>query len=93
MTKCLEICALVLPFGFATAALAQEAPAAAAAPAQAPAAVLTIPAGTQTSVRSTDAIEGNTAKLGARYRASIDDPVMVGSQTVVPALMALLPMN
>jgi hypothetical protein len=56
-----------------------------AAPAPRPAAaVLTIPAGTQITVRTIDAVDGNTAKAGARYRASIDDPVMVGSQTAIP---------
>jgi hypothetical protein len=48
------------------------------------AAVMTIPAGTQITVRTIDAIEGKNAKGGARYRASIDDPVMVGSQTAIP---------
>ena len=46
--------------------------------------VMTIPAGTQIAVRTIDAVDGNTAKPGARYRASIDDPVMVGSQTAIP---------
>lgn len=55
------------------------APPKAAAPA-----VLTIPAGTQVVVRTIDPIDGNTAKEGARYRATIDDPVMVGSQTAFP---------
>ena len=53
-------------------------------PAAASAAVLTIPAGTQITVRMIDAIDGTTAKAGARYRASIDDPVGVGSQTAIP---------
>jgi hypothetical protein len=35
-------------------------------------------------VRTVDAIDGKTAKVGARYRATIDDPVMIGSQTVIP---------
>lgn len=47
-------------------------------------AVLTIPAGTQITVRTIDAIDGKTAKAGARYRASIDDPVAVGSQAAIP---------
>src|SRR5271163_5180286 len=41
--------------------------------------VLTIPAGTQITVRTIDAIDGKTAKGGALYRATIDDPVGVGS--------------
>jgi hypothetical protein len=54
-------------------------------PAKAPAAAaLTIPAGTQITVRTIDAIDGNTAKAGVRYHATIDDPVMVGSQTAIP---------
>jgi hypothetical protein len=53
-------------------------------PAAAAAGVLTIPAGTQITVRTIDAIDGKTAKGGARYRASIDDPVGVGSQTAIP---------
>lgn len=57
---------------------------AAAAPAPAKAAALTVPAGTQIIVRSIDAIDGNTARAGARYRATIDDAVMVGSQTAFP---------
>jgi hypothetical protein len=55
-----------------------------AAQASRPAApALTVPTGTQITVRTIDAIDGNTAKGGARYRASIDDPIMVGSQTAV----------
>jgi hypothetical protein len=53
-------------------------------PAAPPAGVLTIPAGTQITVRMIDAIDGTTAKAGARYRASIDDPVGIGSQTAIP---------
>src|ERR1035438_7758403 len=44
------------------------------APRPAPAEVLTIPTGTQIVVRTIDAIDGKTAKAGATYRASIDDP-------------------
>jgi len=54
------------------------------APAATPA-VLTIPAGTQVTVRMIDSIDGKTAKAGARYRASIDDPVAVGSQAAIPS--------
>ncbi len=45
--------------------------------------VLTIPAGTQITVRTIDAIDGKTARAGARYRASIDEPVGVGSITAI----------
>ena len=51
-------------------------------PARAPAA-LTIPAGTQITVRMIDAVDGKTAKAGTTYRGSIDDPVGVGSQTAI----------
>jgi hypothetical protein len=53
-------------------------------PKPAAASVVTIPAGTQITVRTIDAIDGKTAKAGARYRASIDDPVSVGSHAVIP---------
>ncbi len=52
-------------------------------PKPAPAA-LTIPAGTQVTVRMIDAVDGKTAKAGATYRASIDDPVGVGSEIAIP---------
>lgn len=52
-------------------------------PPAAPAAELTIPAGTQITVRTIDAIDGKTATAGARYRASIDDPVGVGSKIAI----------
>ncbi len=45
---------------------------------------LTIPAGTQIVVRMIDAIDGKTASPGARYQASIDDPVGVGSRIAIP---------
>jgi len=44
---------------------------------------LTIPAGTQITVRTIDAIDGKTARPGALYRASIDDPVGVGSRIAI----------
>lgn len=58
-------------------------PAAAAAKPAPAAAAMTIPTGTQIVVRTIDAIDGKTAKGGARYRASIDEPVAVGSQSVI----------
>src|SRR5258707_721356 len=47
--------------------------------------VLTIPAGTQITVRAIDAIDGKTANGGAIYRASVDQPVGIGSQIAIPA--------
>jgi hypothetical protein len=41
--------------------------------------------GTQITVRTIDAIDGKTAIPGARYQASIDDPVGVGSRIVIPS--------
>jgi hypothetical protein len=49
-----------------------------------PPAAMTIPAGTQITVRTVDAIDGKTAQAGGRYRATIDDPVGVGSQIAIP---------
>ena len=46
--------------------------------------VITIPAGTQISARMIDSIDGKTASAGARYRASIDEPVAVGSVVAIP---------
>ena len=59
-------------------------PAAAPAPPKAAKPVMTIPTGTQIVVRTIDAIDGKTAKGGMRYRASMDEPVAVGSQAVIP---------
>lgn len=47
--------------------------------------VVTIPAGTQITVRTIDPIDGKTATPGARYQASIDEPILVGSQVAIPA--------
>lgn len=55
-----------------------------ASPAADRAGVVTIPSGTQITVRTIDPIDGKTAKSGARYRASIDDPIALGSQVVIP---------
>lgn len=65
---------------------AASAPAAQPASAPAPAAkpVMTVPAGTRIAVRMIDSIDGKTAKAGMRYRASIDDPVAIGSQVAIP---------
>ena len=45
--------------------------------------VITIPAGTQVFVRTIDPIDQKTARPGARFRASIDEPIAVGSQAVI----------
>ncbi len=60
-------------------------PAAKAAPAASAAARgVTVPAGTRIAVRMIDSIDGKTAKAGMRYRASLDEPVAIGSQVAIP---------
>ena len=61
---------------------APGAPAAAAAPAARPAVM--IAAGTLLRVRTIDNIDVDSSKAGAKYRASLDDPIMVGGAVVVP---------
>lgn len=46
--------------------------------------VVTIPAGTQITVRTIDSIDGKTANAGARYRASLGEAVSVGSKSIIP---------
>ena len=43
-----------------------------------------VPAGTEMSVRMIDSISGKTAAASQRYRASIDDPVVVGDRVLIP---------
>jgi hypothetical protein len=45
---------------------------------------LEVPAGTQIVVRLIDPVNSETDRLGQTYRASIDDPVVVNGQTVIP---------
>jgi hypothetical protein len=51
---------------------------------KAAAASAVIPAGTQISVRMIDSISGKTAAASQRYRASVDDPVVVGDRVLIP---------
>jgi hypothetical protein len=53
-------------------------------PPPAPASNLVIPSGTIITVRMIDGIDSTQTSLGVRYRASIDDPVVVGNQVVIP---------
>lgn len=78
-------------FSAATASAAPVAPVAPIAPlaaapaASAPArAAVTIPAGTTITVRMIDSIDSDITGEGERFRASIDDPIVVGGQVVVP---------
>jgi len=43
-----------------------------------------IPTGTQITIRMIDSINSEQTRLGETFRASVDEPVMVGGQTVVP---------
>ena len=45
---------------------------------------VTVPAGTLVMVRLIDSIDADLTGVGERFRASIDDPIVVGSQVVVP---------
>jgi hypothetical protein len=42
-----------------------------------------IPVGTAVTVRMIDAVDSERARLGETFRASVDEPVMVGDQTVI----------
>ena len=43
-----------------------------------------IPAGTNLVVRMIDSVDSETAAVGQEFRASLDEPIMVGGQVVVP---------
>jgi hypothetical protein len=60
--------------------------AAPASPAAAPAgrAPVLIAGGTALRVRTIDNIDVDASKAGAKYRASLDDPIMVGGAVVIP---------
>ncbi len=68
----------------------QPAPAAAQpAPAPQPApipedAANTVPSGTQVTIRMIDDVDSKVAKVGQTFRASVDDPVTVGGQVMIP---------
>ena len=65
----------------------KPAPAAAAAPAPAPAPskpAVTVPAGTVVNVRLTTGIDVDASQAGQKFKAVVDDPVMVGGSTVIP---------
>jgi len=55
----------------------------AAAPSNGPAGI-EVPAGTQIVIRLIDAVNSEKDSLGQTYRASIDQPVVVNGQTVIP---------
>jgi hypothetical protein len=43
-----------------------------------------IPTGTPITVRMIDKVDSNVARLGQTFRASVDEPVMMNGQTVIP---------
>ena len=45
---------------------------------------ITIPADTPVTVRMIDAVDSETSRLGETYRASLDEPVYVNGQEVIP---------
>jgi hypothetical protein len=53
-------------------------------PAPMPVAGIQIPAGTPITVRMIDSVDSRGAHLGQTYRASVDEPVLINGQTVIP---------
>ena len=45
---------------------------------------LTIPSGTEINIRMIDSVNSETARLGQTFQASLDEPVMVNGQEVIP---------
>jgi hypothetical protein len=68
---------------FGGAAVTAAAPAASSSPA-ATTGRATIPAGTVVTVRMIDSIDAQQTAVGERYRCSIDDPIVVNNQTIIP---------
>ncbi|HKD45953.1 MAG TPA: BON domain-containing protein [Candidatus Angelobacter sp.] len=64
-----------------TAASAAPAPAPVAPPPPQP---VTIPSGTQLTIRLINELNSETAQVGDTFRASVSTPVMVGDTTVIP---------
>lgn len=46
---------------------------------------VTIPSGTRVTIRMIDPVDSDRNSVGQTFRASIDDPVVVNGQTVIPA--------
>jgi len=49
-----------------------------------PADSTTIPAGTEITIRMIDDVDSQVARVGQTFRASVDDPVIVGGRVVIP---------
>src|SRR5580658_9137442 len=67
---------------------AQQAPSQAAPPPLAsgppPVTGIQIPTGTSITVRMIDKVDSSVARLGQTFRASVDEPVLINGQTVIP---------
>jgi len=66
------------------AVVAPPKPASAPAPAAAAKKAILLPAGLAFRVRTIDPIDVDVAKAGSKFHASIDDPIMIGGEVVVP---------
>jgi hypothetical protein len=49
-----------------------------------PASTMTIPSGTLLKVRMIDSVDSETSQLGQTFQASLDEPIMINGETVVP---------
>jgi hypothetical protein len=67
--------------GFAPSQVPPPPPAPAGAP---PVTGVQIPTGTPITVRMIDKVDSNVARLGQTFRASVDEPVLMNGQTVIP---------
>ena len=81
----------IISIKFDSGAPAPEAPAANSfsdqprmAPEAKPSAYVTIPAGTPISVRTIDAVDSTKNHVGDRFQASLDEPLTVNGEVVVP---------
>jgi hypothetical protein len=68
----------VLQIAFSTPKVANAAPGRSRRPA------VVIPAGTMLRVRTIEFIDVDSSKAGARFRASMDDPIMIGGAVTIP---------
>jgi hypothetical protein len=66
------------------AGFAQAPPPAAVPTGPAPVIGIQIPTGTAITVRMIDKVDSNVARLGETFRASVDEPVLMNGQTVIP---------
>lgn len=79
-----DVATLQFESGRANAAPAPDSAAPAVAPAPAAAEGIEIPARTPVTVRMIDSVDSQTNHLGQTFQASVDEPVVVEGQTVIP---------